>query len=445
MKTLTLLLFLFFTMPALAQDLGPTGDAGSGDQGNLADAEVVEVEESTPAPPVAEPPKPTTTQRLNRIFALVPSLERVKAQESEGVVTLKGETPDLEGRTRAEDIAKKMDGVIFVDNQISQSVEIQERVAPAWDKTTELVKSLQARLPILGIATLIFVGFWWLGKIAKKWLPLKRMENTPLTQEFMREALRWIITLLGLFIALEALGVTSLVTAIVGSAGIIGVGLGFAFQDIIENYLAGVLLGMRQPFAKNDLIRIDGFEGKVIRLTSRETVLMTLDGNHLSIPNSKIFKGVMYNFTRNPLRRFDFTLGVATDQSFVKVFEIGKQALESTPGVLTDPKTTVMIDKVGNYTLDVVFWGWVDQGKHDFFAVKSEAIRRTNRALMNAGIDLPEPMVRSTNPPVHVQTEPEPEHADVDLTPDASIDKQIEADRKNENDKDLLSTSDPQK
>ena len=162
MKTLTLLLFLFFTMPALAQDLGPKGDAGSGDQGNLADAEVVEVEESTPAPPVAEPPKPTTTQRLNRIFALVPSLERVKAQESEGVVTLKGEAPDLEGRTRAEDIAKKMDGVIFVDNQISQSVEIQERVAPAWDKTTELVKSLQARLPILGIATLIFVGFWWL-------------------------------------------------------------------------------------------------------------------------------------------------------------------------------------------------------------------------------------------------------------------------------------------
>jgi small conductance mechanosensitive channel len=301
-----------------------------------------------------------------------------------------------------------------------------------------MLARIKGALPLYGVAFLILIIAWWLGNLVRRRLPLRRLNDAPLTQEFVREALRWLIVLLGIFTALETAGVTSLVTALMGGAGILGVGLGFAFQDIIENYLAGILLGMRQPFRKNDLVRIGEFEGKVIRLSNRETVLMTLSGNHLTIPNATVFKGVLYNFTKNPLRRFDFLMGVATNQSFAKVMEIGVQVLNGTPGVVATPKPTALIHQVGSYTLDVNFTGWFDQTTHDFFAVRSEAIRRVNRALMQAGVDLPEPMVRGTKAPEHSALyESEPEEAAVDVTADTDLDKQIEADREATDDKGL--------
>lgn len=436
MKSIIVTLILWGGYPALAQDVGADSGLDAGPPTTSTQAGP-----ALPAAPVETPESPadreTIAERLNAIFDLVPSLRNVRATESRGVVTLSGQTLDVSDRERAGSIASKMDGVIVVDNQISQSVEIQERVAPAWDKTVAWANEFTSSLPLLGISLLIFIVFWWIAKFVRKHVPLRRLSQTPLSQEFAREAIRWLIVLFGLFVALETLGVASLVTALVGGAGILGVGLGFAFQDIIENYLAGILLGMRQPFRKNDFIRLDHYEGKVIRLTSRETVLMTLEGNHLSIPNAMIFKGVMYNYTRNPLRRFDFTIGVATDQSFAKVIEIGRKTLQGTTGVLEDPQCVILINNVGNYTLDVLFTGWVDTAKNDIFAVKSEAIRRVNRALIDAGIDMPEPMTRITKPPVARSAEPEPEYLVVDVSKDKTIDKQIELDRQG-NDPNIL-------
>ena len=109
-----------------------------------------------------------------------------------------------------------------------------------------------------------------------------------------------------------ALGADALREAL-GAAGVAGLAVGFAVKDTIENYVASVMLSVRQPFRPNDHVVIDGKEGRVIRLTSRATVLMTLDGNHLRIPNGAVFKAVILNYTRNAERRFDFKLGVDAD------------------------------------------------------------------------------------------------------------------------------------
>lgn len=446
-KSFILILLFFFVSPdAIAQE---TNNRAVEDVaalvGAVANAVAVANDVQDIATEAAQawvpPPAPVLDpgQKLNKIFTHVSVLKQVKASYVEGVVTLTGETLEEGDRGRAEEIAKNMEGVIYVENQITHNVAISERVEPVYEKTTQLLTRIKGALPLYGVAFLILVFAWWLGNLVRRRLPLKRMDDAPLSQGFVREALRWLVVLVGVFIALETLGVTSLVTALMGGAGILGVGLGFAFQDIIENYLAGILLGARQPFRKNDLVRIGEYEGKVIRLNSRETVLMTLSGNHLTIPNATVFKGVLYNFTKNPLRRFEFLMGVATNQSFAKVMEIGIQALSGTPGVVATPKPTALINQVGSYTLDVNFTGWFDQTTHDFFAVRSEAIRRVNRALMQAGVDLPEPLVRATTAPkVSAIYEDEPEEADVDVRVDTDIDKQIEADRETTDDKDLL-------
>src|SRR3546814_2479456 len=87
--------------------------------------------------------------------------------------------------------------------------------------------------------------------------------------------------------------------AVLGSAGVIGLVLGFAFKDIAENYIAGVLLSVRKPFSPGELIAIEDYQGKVVALTSRTTILMTLDGNQLQMPNTLVFKSVLLHYSQD--------------------------------------------------------------------------------------------------------------------------------------------------
>ena len=108
------------------------------------------------------------------------------------------------------------------------------------------------------------------------------------------------------------LGAGALLGAVLGGAGVVGLALGFAMKDTIENYVSSLMLSLRQPFRANDKVKIDDYEGRVVRLTTRATILMTDDGNHLRLPNSKVFKAVIVNYTRNPQRRFEFILQIDT-------------------------------------------------------------------------------------------------------------------------------------
>src|SRR3546814_6970546 len=89
------------------------------------------------------------------------------------------------------------------------------------------------------------------------------------------------------------------------------------------------MLSLRQPFRANDHVVIEGHEGRVVRLTSRATILMTLEGNHLRIPNSTVFKAVILNYTRNPERRFDFELGIDANDDPVDGMAVGLRAIRA--------------------------------------------------------------------------------------------------------------------
>ena len=100
----------------------------------------------------------------------------------------------------------------------------------------------------------------------------------------VQRVIQFSLVVTGLVLALEFLDATALVGAVVGTAGLAGLALGFAFKDIAENYLAGIILSLRNPFAKSDLIVVGEHEGKVVRLAGRETILMTVEGNHVPDP-----------------------------------------------------------------------------------------------------------------------------------------------------------------
>ncbi len=259
----------------------------------------------------------------------------------------------------------------------------------------EELYTLLARLPLFAAALAIVWVCWILGGWLAHRFDFHRVAgHNPFLQDLLRTTLRATVVLVGVLVALEIMQATAIVGAVLGTAGVLGVAIGFAFKDILENYLAGILMSLRQPFRPHDYVDIDGNEGVVIALNSRATVLMTLDGNHLRLPNALVFRSVILNYTRNPNRRFQFGVGIGVQEDLVLAQKLGTDELTAIPGVLADPPPRALIVGLGDSNVQMRYFGWVDQNAHDFLAVQSEAIRRVKLKLESVGMDMPEPIYR---------------------------------------------------
>lgn len=308
---------------------------------------------------------------------------------------------------------------------------------------------LLAALPLLALAAVVVAAAWWVGGWFARRAVFRREAGRPFLNELVRTTVRWLVLLAGVLVALEIMNATALVGAVLGTAGVLGVAFGFAFKDILENYLAGILMGLRQPFAPNDHVVIEGHEGVIMALNARATVLMTLDGNHVRLPNALVFRSVVLNYSRNPRRRFEVDVGIGVNEDLVRAQAIGVEELARIDGVMVDPPPRAYINALGDSNVQVRFYGWVEQTSHDFIGVRSEAIRRLKLALEAAGMDMPEPIYR-------VQlTEPAAERPDLSAVPlqratvqvdtraTRDITRQIEAESKQSGTANLLTPDAP--
>jgi small conductance mechanosensitive channel len=329
---------------------------------------------------------------LFALFQRIPGLEEVELRVEAGVVFLSGTVLSGENRELAESLARAEPGVLHVENRIREETSLRSRLGPMRARVEEKLLVGIAYLPLLILAALVAGAFLFLGGAVSRWdAPYRRMAANPFLRTLLSQLVGGMVGLVGVLLALELLDATALVGAVLGAAGVAGVAVGFAFRNIAENYLAGILLSVRQPFAPDDHIHVEGQEGKVIRLTSRETILMTLDGNHVRIPNATIFNSVIVNYTRNPLRRFQFDLSVGQGENPGQVQEIGVNALRGIEGILEEPAPRSTIVEVGDSWVLLRFFGWTDQSRTGFDKVRSEGIRLTKAALDGAGVAMPAP------------------------------------------------------
>ena len=333
-------------------------------------------------------------ERIDGIFAELPAFAAVEVEVQEGVVSLAGTVPKAEDIARAEAIANRVAGVVTVENGLERDLTLSAdsagitSLAERWSNFVRMLPLIAAALGVwLAIA---FIGYLIAG-LGRVW---NRLAPNGFLAELVASAIRFGFTIIGLVIALDMIGATALLGAVLGGAGLIGIALGFAMRDTIENYVASLLLSLRQPFRANDWVQIDTYEGRVIRLTSRATVLMTLDGNHLRIPNGQVFKAVILNFTRNPQRRFHFDLGVDADDDARAARQLGRDTMAGLDFVLPDPPPEARIIEGGDSNVVIRFLGWVDQRETDWWKAQSEAIPAVKTALEGAGFGLPEPIYR---------------------------------------------------
>ncbi len=398
------------------------------------------IPEAAAIDPEAAPADAKIAQRLNEIYSQIQDLTAIDVSVRAGVVTLTGSVPSKQSSDEALALARKITGVVYVRDRIEEATEVSARVSPALQKLRDLGKRIRALLPVFGVALVIVIAFWLLGSFLARRRGLFRFLGlSDLTSELARRIVRTVITGLGFVIALEILDATAVVGAVLGIAGVAGVALGFAFRNIVENYLAGVLLSTRNPFSIGDHVEIGGFSGKAVRLTSRDTVLMTLDGNHLRIPNSSVINREFINFTRNPLRRFDFTVGVSVDLDLNHARHVGLETLRALRGTLTDPPPAALVEELGDSAVVLRFFAWIDQTDSDFLKARSEAIRMVKAAFDAADIEMPEPIYR-----VHLRNQSnsataadkstaprpisKPDPAEADVSTDHTIDKQLHED-----------------
>jgi small-conductance mechanosensitive channel len=305
-----------------------------------------------------------------------------------------------------------------------------------------------AMLPLLVVAGLVVTAASLLGGLVGRWGgPAFLNTGNPFLRGIIARAIQAALVVAGLLVALDLLDATALVGAVVGTAGLAGLVLGFAFKDIVENYLAGLLLALRQPFAQNDHIKLESHEGKIVRLTPRETILMTLDGNHVRLPNAFVFRTPLINFSRNPRRRFLFEVGVGPSDDLALARETGMAVLRETDGVLAEPPPEVLVHAIGESWVTVRFMGWVDQRSAGFERVRSEAIRSVKGRLEAVGISLPSPeyLVRLTRDsaagpraPTPAAVPQPPPSDKVDVSVDHTVDEQIDEDRRGSGEEDLL-------
>lgn len=326
----------------------------------------------------AKPPKrgsdPEIKERISAVFAEIDDLQAINVAVQGGVVSLTGEIANDKAGEKAIRMAQRFSGVQSVEDKMTRTLAIDDNVHSLVKDLLQKGREFVRFLPMLFIGFLVFTLFRLFGKfLANRRALWGRLSSNPFVAELVSHSIRALFFLIGIVVALNFIGAQKLLTTVLGGAGVLGFAVGFAVKDSIENYLASVMLSTRQPFRAGDYVVINSTkEGIVMRLTSRATILMTLEGNQLRVPNSEVFKGVILNYTTNPERRIDFDLLVEFTHSLLAC-KVALDTINAQDYVLTKPTPTATTQTEGSSVRMTVRF-WVNQNDTNIEKARTLAI-----------------------------------------------------------------------
>ena len=381
--------------------------------------------------------------RIREILTELEIYDDVTVNVNEGVVTLRGTTTSSLEASELDPLAARVEGVVAVRNQVTETTDLVRRLDPAMDRFRARIEQIIIFLPLALVAAVVFAVVVFIGfGFARLKQPWERLAPNAFVADIYRQLLRITFVIFGIIIALDILNATALLSTILGAAGIIGLALGFAVRDTVENFIASVMLSFRQPFRPNDTVEINGDTGKVIRLTSRATILLSFDGNHIRIPNAVVFKSRIINYTKNAERRFMFSIIVDRDADLQETRNLVAQTVQDLPFVLTEPAAQTWIEALGPAGVELVITGWVDQNATSIVLAKGEALRQVKLAIQAAGIVIPDATqaieIKRDRPERPTEPRESTLVEQVNATDDAALERIVDAERGLESTEDLL-------
>ena len=231
----------------------------------------------------------------------------------------------------------------------------------------------------------------YVGRVVRKVLH-KALESEQIA-DLLSSIIKMLVLLTGLFIALEFLGLTGTVTSLLAGAGIIGLALGFAFQDMAENLIAGIAMGIRKPFQIGDVVEAGDVFGTVKTINLRNTLVETFFGQIEVIPNKILFRNVLTNYTVTGVRRIEVPVGISYADDPEKAAEAIEEAINACDFVIKKEQTAVFAKGFADSSINLVVWFWIDYpGDTGFMKARHTAVVEIKKALEKADILIPFPI-----------------------------------------------------
>jgi small conductance mechanosensitive channel len=336
---------------------------------------------------------PAIAARIERILASTTWFRKARVAVRDGVVFLDGTTDSLEHQRWAGRLAESTEGTVAVVNRIEVEADATMTFGLAREELAKIGEQALQTWPWVLLAIVVIFLSWLLSHLVRRvsLRVLSRRIASPLLLRVVAQVISIPVFLLGIYFVLRVSGLTRLAITLLGGTGLIGIVAGLAFRDIAENFLASILLSVRNPFRTGDLIEVNGQKGIVRNLNMRTTALLTLDGNYVQIPNAIVFKSTITNYSSAASRRADFTVGVGYGSSTVKAQSLIADVLKQHPAVLKNPEPLVLVQELGAAAINLRVYYWFASATYSPEKISSSLMRLTKDALLAAGIELPDP------------------------------------------------------
>lgn len=273
-------------------------------------------------------------------------------------------------------------------------MDFQQTLNALVDKLVTWLQDFVLLLPNFAVAVLIVLAFAVLARIARRIViaGLSRVSSHLSINRLLGTIAHLTILTIGVFIALGVVGLDKTVTSLLAGVGIIGLALGFAFQEIASNFMSGIILLIRRPFQHDHIIESNDHVGIVREVNLRATVIQTLTGQLVHIPNNEILNKPIVNYSTGR-RRVDLKVGVSYGDDLEKARRVTMQAVEAVESRDQNANVELFFEGFGSSSIDFVVRFWIPfQRWSDYMAARSDAVMRIKRAFNENDITIPFPI-----------------------------------------------------
>ncbi|NMM39988.1 mechanosensitive ion channel family protein [Pseudoalteromonas arctica] len=252
-----------------------------------------------------------------------------------------------------------------------------------------------SHIPNFIVAVIIAIVFSILARFLGSMMRnvLRRSLDSKQIADLMASIFKMIILCVGLFVALDFMGLKGTVTSLLAGAGIVGLAIGFAFQDMTENLIAGIAMGIRKPFKTGDVIKTDDVFGNVRSINLRNTLIENFYGQLILVPNKILFRNVLRNYSTLGVRRIEVPVGISYGDDPELAAKVIVKKINEFDFVIKQDETAVYAEAFGDSSVNLLVWFWIKYpGEADFMTVRHKAIVAVKQALTDADISIPFPI-----------------------------------------------------
>ncbi|WP_026210233.1 mechanosensitive ion channel family protein [Flexithrix dorotheae] len=273
-------------------------------------------------------------------------------------------------------------------------MEISNIVGLLTEKLSLWAETLVSHIPNFVLAVLVIIFFAFLAKYAKK-ITINIIHKFHVGESLVQlsgKIVSIIVICIGLFFALGILDLQKTVTSLLAGAGIIGLALGFAFQDLTANFLSGIFISVQKPISIGDVVETNGYFGQVKQINLRSTIINNFGGQEIEIPSKDIFQNPIKNYSTTGEWRMQLNCGVAYDTDLQMAEDTAHEAISSLPFLQEGKEVQVLYEEFGSSSINFKIWFWIDREKMGPPGAMSEAVKALKKAFDEKDINIPFPI-----------------------------------------------------